>query len=230
MTELETRLVDLQARLQAVAEPERAPQMAAYMKTSQPFYGVSAPARAAVQRAWLKTIPASWVKDQAGYETLVLAIWQLPHREEQYVALAVARQFKRFLTPASLALMRRLIVEGGWWDLVDETAQHLVGTILDKHPTQTWPVLDLWIDDPNLWLRRTAILAQNRRKSRTEQDRLFRYCLSRAQEKEFFIRKAIGWALRQYAYVDADAVVSLLERYPDTFSNLTIREASKHLS
>ena len=230
MIDIETLLVDLQGRLQAVAEPERAPQMAVYMKTSQPFYGVSSPARAAVQRAWLKTIPAHLVKDQTAYETLVLAVWRLPHREEQYVALAVARHFKRFLTPASLPLMRTLVTEGAWWDLVDEIAQHLVGTILDKYPTQTWPVMDVWINDPNLWLRRTAILAQNRRKAKTEPDRLFRYCLSRAQEKDFFIRKAIGWALRQYAYVDADAVIGLLERYPDTFSPLTVREASKHLS
>lgn len=229
MSELDTIVQDLQARMQAVAEPERAAQMAAYMKTSQPFYGVSSPRRAEVQRAWLKTVPAALVRDQAGFEALVMAIWRLPQRENQYVALATARHFKRFLTPASLPLMRTLAIEGAWWDLIDELSQHLVGTILDKHPQQTWPVLDQWIEDQNLWIRRTALLAQNRRKSRTEQDRLFRYCLARAHETDFFIRKAIGWALREYAYVDANAVRTLLASHPNTFSGLTVREASKHL-
>lgn len=219
-------VTQLQTLLQAAADPERARPMADYMQTDMPFYGVQAVPRAAILRTIIK---GHTVESQAEYEATVLAVWQLPHREEKYGAITLARQYKRYITPASLPLYERMIREGAWWDFVDEIAQHLVGMVLLNHRSETWAVLDRWILDPDKWIRRTAILAQNRLKRHTNPTQLFRYVQLCKEDSDFFIRKAIGWALREYAYVDPDAVKSFLEANKDTLSPLSYREASKHL-
>lgn len=212
--------------LAARADPERAPAMQAYMKTTMPFLGVAAADQHAVSREAARRFP---VDDQQAYEAAVLAVWRMPHREEKRVAVALARHHKRFVTPASLGLYERLVREGAWWDFVDEIAQHLVGNVVLGWPDAAWPLMDRWIEDPDMWIRRTAILCQNRFKERTDEARLFDYCLRRAGEREFFVRKAIGWALRQYAYTAPDAVARFVEAHRDALSGLTVREARKHL-
>ena len=173
------------------------------MKTDMPFYGVQKPARAEILRDLVHRFPPP---DRAGYEELVHGLWDLPHREEKYLALGVARRFEEFVTPAALPLYRRLIVEGAWWDLVDEVATHLICDLVVGYPGEVWPAVDTWIEDDDMWLRRSAIICQVGAKERTDAVRLFRFCEERSFEKEFFIRKAIGWALRQHARVDPDAV------------------------
>lgn len=208
------------------ADPGRAREMAAYMKTDMPFYGVPAGVRDEIVRAFLPQIrPAS----HEDYANLVGTLWNRPHREEKYIAVRIARKFRLFIDVPALPLYERMIREGAWWDLVDETASHLVGGVLAREPEQTWPVLDTWVLDENMWIRRTALLAQLRRKKQTDEARLFCYCLALADEKEFFIRKSIGWALREYAYTNPDAVREFLAKHGNRFSKLTIREASKRL-
>jgi 3-methyladenine DNA glycosylase AlkD len=200
--------------------------MAAYMRTDMPFYGVQKAGRVPILRHLLHEFPPA---DRAGYEALVLDLWGLSHREEKYLALGVARGFGDFITPASLPLYRRLIVEGAWWDLVDEVATHLIGDLVLGHPSQIWPVIDTWIESEDIWLRRTALICQVGAKERTDADRLFRYCAARAFEKEFFIRKAIGWALRQHARVDPESVARFVTEHRDRLSGLSYREATKHI-
>lgn len=212
--------------LERLADPAKAGPMAAYMKTSMPFLGVQATARRGLARAVKRAFP---IADRADYEAAVTELWALPHREGKYMAIAVAQLAPAHVTPASLPLYERMIREGAWWDFVDEIAQHLVGAVVLAHPRQAWPVMDAWIDDPDMWIRRTAILCQNRHQQRTDAQRLFRYCLARAGETEFFIRKAIGWALRQYSYTDADAVRDFLRRHGASLSGLSMREAGKAL-
>ncbi len=208
------------------ADLERSEKMAAYMKTTMPFYGVQAGPRTEIMRPlW----PQIQVASHQDYEALILTLWNRPHREEKYIAVRIARRFRKFIDFQSLPLYERLIREGAWWDFVDETASHLVGGVLAKNPEKTWPVLDAWINDPDMWIRRTALLAQLRRKEQTDQETLFRYCLACADEKEFFIRKAIGWALREYADTNPTAVRDFLDFAGHRFSPLTIREASKRL-
>ncbi|RVU42375.1 DNA alkylation repair protein [Lujinxingia sediminis] len=212
--------------LQALADPDNAEKMAAYMKTSMPFYGVQAGPRDQI----VKTLaPDIHLADHHNYVALIEALWHLPHREEKYIAIRLARRFKPFITPASLPLYERLIRDGAWWDFTDEIATHLVGDVLNHHPHQTWPTLDRWLHDPDRWIRRAALLAQNRLKSHTDSDKLFAYCLHLASEDEFFIRKAVGWALREYARTNPDAVRNFLNTHADTLSPLSIREASRHL-
>jgi 3-methyladenine DNA glycosylase AlkD len=200
--------------------------MQAYMKTSMPFLGVGAKDQREVARAAARRFPAD---GRGAYEASVLALWELPHREEKHVAVAYAREFPRFVAPESLPLFERLVREGAWWDFVDEIAVHLVGATLLKHPEEVWPVMDAWIEDEDMWIRRTALLSQNRHRGRTDEGRLFRYCLARAGEKEFFIRKAIGWALREYAYTAPDAVRRFIDEHRHALSPLSAREGGKHL-
>ena len=126
-------------------------------------------------------------------------LWGLSHREEKYLAIRIARLYADFVTPRSLALYKRLIQAGAWWDFVDEIAIHLVGRVLYHHRPAVSPTLDAWITDQDMWLRRTALLSQIHHKGDTDEGRLFGYCLQTADETAFFIRKAIGWALRDYS-------------------------------
>lgn len=208
------------------ADPDKAQQMAAYMKTDMPFYGVQKPGRTEVFRALKRDfVPAN--RDQ--YQALITTLWELPHREEKYLAQAVAGAFPAFIVPDSLPLYRRFIVEGAWWDFVDATATHLIRELVLRYPDETWPVVDRWIDHRNLWLRRAAILCQVGAKNRTDTDRMFRYCSSRAHETEFFIRKAVGWALRDYARTDPEAVAAFVADNRTSLSGLSYREATKHI-
>lgn len=215
-----------QAELSALSDPEKAKGMQSYMRTDMPFYGVQKAGRTPIVRELARRWPPS---DHQAYEAMVVDLWGLPHREEKYLALGVARHFKAFVSPASLPLYRRLIVEGAWWDLIDEVATHLVGDLVVGYPAEVWPTVDTWVDSEDMWLRRSAIICQVGAGERTDADRLFRYCSSRAFEKEFFVRKAIGWALRQHARVDPESVARFVTEHRGELSGLSYREATKHI-
>ncbi len=214
-------------RLAEAADPEKAGSMAAYMKTDTPFYGAQKAGRVPILRAAVEGFPPSNRED---YRTAVLALWAQPHREEKYLAIGYARSFPRFVTLSSIPLYRRLIIEGAWWDLVDEVAIHLVGTVLLHQREPMTPKVEAWIDDRDLWLRRTSILAQIGHKGAADADLLFEACERRMHETEFFIRKAIGWALRDYAKTDPDAVAAFATDHRGELSGLSYREATKHLA
>jgi 3-methyladenine DNA glycosylase AlkD len=215
-----------QEALRRAADPHKAAGMQAYMRTDMPFYGVQKLGRVEILRELVTRFP---VTDRESYQKMVLGLWDLSHREEKYLALGVARHFREHVTPVSLPLYRQLIVEGAWWDFVDEIATKLIRQLVVAHSGQTWPVIDMWIDDEDMWLRRSAILCQIGAKGDTDPDRLFGFCERRAFEGEFFIRKAIGWALREYAKTDPEAVAAFLAAHHDRLSTLSYREASKHL-
>lgn len=131
--------------------------------------------------------------------------------------------------PASLPLYDRMITEGAWWDLVDETATHLICPLVVGYPQETWQVVDEWINDEDIWFRRAALICQIGAKEATEAERLFRFCEVSAHDTEFFIRKAIGWALREHAKTDPQAVAGFVTEHRDTLSGLSFREATKHI-
>ena len=213
--------------LAAAANPEKANAMARYMKTEMPFYGVQKPGRTPILRHVVKEFPPA---DRDEYEEIVLALWDLPHREEKYIAQGVAVSHREHLVPESLPLYRRFVVEGGWWDFVDEASTHMIRQVIINQPTQTWPTVDTWIGDDDMWLRRSAIICQVGAKENTDAERLFRFCEQRAFEEEFFIRKGIGWALREYAKTDPDAVAAFVTDHHEQLSGLSYREATKHIS
>lgn len=213
--------------LKRLADPAKAPAMAAYMKTSQPFFGVPTPLRTAM----LKQMGDRFAPpDQKSYVRSVIALWELPHREERYCAISFARRYERFITPVSLPLYERMIREGAWWDFVDEIAVNLVGAVYGNFRAQTRPTIERWIDDEDLWIRRSALLSHLKHKRATDAPQLFRHCLKRAHEPEFFIRKAIGWILREYSKTDPRAVRKFLATNRKRLSKLSFDEGSKHLS
>jgi 3-methyladenine DNA glycosylase AlkD len=216
----------LRDRFRESADPEDAKNMQAYMKTEVPFYGVRSKARSLAIKDGLKKFP---VLDRTGYEAAILDLWKQKHREEKYAAIAVAVSSKKYIDASLLPLFEKLTVEGAWWDYVDWIAAHLVGEALQNEPGKVWPVMDAWIDHEDMWLRRTAILCQLRHKTDTDEKRLFSYCKKRMHEKEFFIRKAIGWALRQYSYSAPKAVKTFLLANEKELSGLSFREGAKGL-
>lgn len=216
-----------QAALAAQANPEKADGMQRYMKTDMPFYGVQTPARRVIARDLVRRFPAV---DVATWQANILELWGGPSREEKHLALDYTGSAKAFIRPAQLPLFERLIREGAWWDFVDWVATKFVGGALAHDPDAVLPVLDRWIDDPDMWIRRTAIIGQLKRKADTDFDRLSRYILARAHETEFFIRKAIGWSLREYAKTNPSAVTVFILTHREALSGLSFREASKHLN
>lgn len=215
----------VEAELAARADPAKAGPMQAYMKTTQPFHGVQKPDRVPLVRRLKEFAP----KDRRDWERRTLALWNLPHREERYVALDYAMLWRAYRTPEALGFLRRLIVEGAWWDLVDVVAGGLVSPILKAHRAETKPVMEQWIEDEDLWVRRAALLSQLKHKGETDEAQLFDFCLRRAGEKDFFIRKAIGWALRDYSWTRPEAVRDFVVSCHGKLSPLSVREACKQL-
>lgn len=216
----------IQSRLRPLADAKKAAEMAAYAKTEMPFYGVQQPQRVPVFREMMRRFAPTSRRE---YEARVRALWRLPHREEKYAALEYARQAKPFVTSKSIRLYEKLIREGAWWDFVDTVAIHLVGHALLEERAAVRPIMDRWIEDDDLWIRRSALISQIGHKARTDARRLFGYCLKRAHETEFFIRKAIGWALRDYSYAEPVAVRDFLLAHRDRLSGLSFREGAKQL-
>ncbi|NLE98100.1 MAG: DNA alkylation repair protein [Propionibacterium sp.] len=219
--------------LARAGDPERAAQQAAYMKSSLPFHGVAKTALPALLRPLLTPWP---FPNRDAWEAAVRDVWDgATHREERYAALHIAghRHARLWQDIDTLSLHRDLIVGGAWWDFVDEIATRLVGPILLAHPDAATPVVDGWAIADDRWLRRAAILAQLKHRTATNTD-LLRRCIVANLEPtpfggEFFIRKAIGWALREHAKTDAGWVRAFVVEFEDALSPLSRREAMKHL-
>lgn len=221
---------EIRAGLAAAADPERAPRMQAYMKSAMAFHGVGAPVARAVFRAAIDAHP---LPDARTWQDTVAALWEeAMHREERYGALAVARhrRYRGYLQPGILPLLARLVRTGAWWDLVDDIASHLVGPVLLAHPSATAPVVRAWAVDEDRWLRRTAVICQLGAKERTDLTLLADVVDANAADPDFFLRKGIGWALRQYAWVDPDWVRAFVAARADRLSPLSRREALKNVT
>jgi 3-methyladenine DNA glycosylase AlkD len=217
------------ARSQLVdaADPAKSLAMAAYMKTEMPFYGVQNSARKAILRSLVREFPA---ESFDVYESHVRALWAEPHREEKYLAIGYARAWRDFIRIESVPLYRDLIVEGAWWDFVDELATQLIGKVLFDNRTIVEPTIREWMDSEDLWLRRVSIICQLRHKEATDTSLLSDACLANVRDKDFFIRKAIGWALREYAKTNPDWVRRFVTDHGAAMAPLSVREATKHLS
>jgi 3-methyladenine DNA glycosylase AlkD len=199
------------------------------MKSAMPFHGVGAvPLRAICKRVFAEHP----VRDAAGWRTDVLALWRgARFREERYAAIELAgdRRARPFQTMAALPMYEEMIVTGAWWDLVDALATKRLGEILRNEPGPMRKVLRAWSRSDDLWKRRSAILCQITFRKDTDLDLLFELIEPSLSSKEFFLRKAIGWALRSYAWTDEKPVVKYVERNRARLSPLSIREALKNV-
>jgi len=215
--------------LAAAGDPEVAAKQQSYMKSEMPYFGLPAPRLTAELRPLLRDWrPAS--REQ--WAATVRALWDgAGHREEWYAAIAVARhrRARDWLDVPSLDLWRHLVGTGAWWDVVDEVASHLVGDVLAAHRAGATPRIRAWATDEDLWLRRTALICQINHKTETDVDLLRHAIEANVDDTSFWLRKAIGWALRQYARTDPQWVRAEVTRLGDRLSGLSRREALRHL-
>ncbi len=216
---------ELRAALEAVAVPEQAAPMAAYMKNHFEFLGVKSPE---ARKAAKPTLAAGKQADADELMAFADDCWEQPEREFQYVACIVLRRWISTLEPEHIEDLERLVTTKSWWDTVDSLAAWSVGRLVYAN-RELVDVMDQWIESENMWLARTAIIHQLSFKAETDADRLFRYADLRAEDTEFFIRKAIGWALRQHAREDPDRVRAFVAANEDRLSGLSKREALKHI-
>ncbi|MBL8611759.1 MAG: DNA alkylation repair protein [Myxococcales bacterium] len=222
-------LLEVRRRLRAAADPERAAQTKAYLKSAMPMWGVSVPAIRAICK---EVFAGAEIGGRAAWERTALGIWSAAtHREERYAAILWTgdRRAEELQTTEALPLYDRLIREGAWWDLVDEIATHRLPLVLDAEPAAAKRAMLRWAGDDDVWIRRSAILCQVSRKGRTDRDLLARAIAPSLGRREFFLRKAIGWALRAYAKVEPGWVVAYVADREAELSPLSKREALRHV-
>ncbi len=196
--------------------------MKKYMKDHFEFYGIKSPQRREIFKNFLKQHGLPPIDE---LEEVVEALYDQPYRECHYAAIEIFQKFQKQFNPQHLALMEELTITHSWWDTVDVIAGHLVGPFFKKYPDLIPEHTERWINGDNFWLQRVAILYQLGYKQQTDAERLFRFARLRAGSKEFFIRKGIGWALRQYSYHNPEAVRQFVTDTP--LHSLTKREALK---
>lgn len=225
-TELARELMRrIDAALCTAADPEAAVAMRAYLRDQFDFLGLKAPRQRALTKQAIQGLPAP---GEADLRSVALACWDRPEREFQHVGCDLLRRHVRVCGPGFLATAEVLITHRSWWDTVDTLAAHVVGPLVRRH-AELLATMDQWSVHPNLWLARTAILHQLTYKTATDADRLFEYCRAQAGHRDFFIRKAIGWALREYARTAPAAVRAFVTTHRGDLSPLSQREALKHL-
>jgi 3-methyladenine DNA glycosylase AlkD len=214
--------------LEERADPVRAAGQQRYMKSAMPYHGLTSPELKIALRPILRDIVLE-SKDE--WLATVEALWsQAPHREEWYAALALARHrpYRAWLGGEAMLLWERLIREGAWWDVVDDIATHLVRDTLLAAPDVEGDRMRSWSVSDSMWLRRAAIISQVGAAERLDEDLLADVIAPNVANREFFIRKAIGWALRDHAKVAPGWVRRFVDRHPD-LSQLSRREALKHV-
>ena len=219
----------LQAELALLAKPHQAGPMQAYMKSAMPFLGVATPARRELSKAFVKRQP---LPDTATLADTMTAMWRgARFREERYVASELARMAPhgKLLGLPMLAVYEEMIRSGAWWDYCDEISGNGLAALLQRWPEVIKPVLRRWSRGDDLWLRRAAMLCQRSLKSGFDAVLFYETVLPSIGQspfaKEFFIRKGIGWALRERAHDAPAEVIAFCDEYADRLSALTHREA-----
>lgn len=213
--------------LAALADEDKAPQMQAYMKSAMPYRGVQTPLRRKMQK---KVFAQYRLVDFATWRDTVLQLWRhASFREERYCAIDLAGENDEMQTRRALPLYRELIVTGAWWDLVDPVATHRLRRLLQKYPGSITRTMLEWSRCRDLWKRRSSILCQVGRKQETDLELLFACIEPNLDRSEFFLRKAIGWALRDYAWFDPATVQEYVATQGDRLSGLSRREALKNI-
>jgi 3-methyladenine DNA glycosylase AlkD len=218
-------LLPLQALFTEHADPELAVPMAKYMRNQFKYLGIKTPLRNALFKEFLASygLPA-----QNELPAIARHLWRLPQREYQYAALGFLEKMKKQVTPDTISLVEYLIVTKSWWDTVDDLAAHVVGGLFFRHPQARDPSITRWRHDEDIWLRRTTLIFQLRYKHDTDEALLFSLINDNLGSSEFFINKAIGWALREYSKSNPTAVVDFVDKTP--LAPLSRREALKWLT
>lgn len=229
-------LAAIRRALAAASSQDRARQMQAYMKSAMPFAGVAMPIGKKIYREVYSTYPGGAPSrkpfaDEARFLADVRAIWDGAEvREERYAALELFThpRAKHLRAPSFVPLLRHVVRTGAWWDIVDWAAPKTLGPLLDTHPDETIPIVLAWAKDDDVWIRRSAILSQLHRRE-TDTTLLKKAIAPSLGQKEFFLAKAIGWALREHSKKDPAFVRAYVRENETKLVPLSVREATKIL-
>jgi 3-methyladenine DNA glycosylase AlkD len=206
------------------ANPERAGFAKKYMREQFEFIGLDA-------RSLRNTVDhftrVNGYPEMEDLESFSLSLWELPEREFQYTVIQILQKLLKKLRKQDINWIMQLIVRKSWWDTVDGLAAWICGSYFRKYPEQIKPVTENWMNSENLWLQRSALLFQLKYKLHTDTELLGNYIERLADHKDFFIRKAIGWVLREYSKSDKQWVKTFLIHHD--LPGLSVREASKYL-
>lgn len=212
------------------ASPALAPAMKAYMKSAMPFLGVQMPQVRQICRRVFAAHPLASFDE---WRDTAFALWrEARYREERYAAIALTgeRRYQDYQRLDALPMYEEMIVTGAWWDYVDDLAIHQIGRLLALFPTQMRGTMLAWSRDANLWKRRAAMLCQISFKGATDEELLYACIAPNLSNKDYFMRAAIGWALREYSKTRPDAVRRYVRDHETELSPLSRREALKHIA
>ena len=212
-------------QFETMADSEKALQMEQYMKGIAPFYGIQSIPR---RHATLEIFRSYRNLSKDVIFQLVHALWQSPMRECQYAAMDILDRSKWLLSFDDLPFILGLIRTNPWWDTVDHLAAHQVGELVKAQPNRSEIIIP-WTEDPDLWIRRTAILCQLKYKEQTDAEILEETLVRTMDDPQFFIQKAIGWSLREYSKTNPHFVINFLEGHGHQLGSVAIREAKKYI-
>lgn len=216
---------NLYAAMREAANPDYAPAMKKYMKDVCDFMGIASPLRAALLRDFIKN---EGLPDYDQLPLVVRQLWQLPAREMHYCAIDISIKLHKQWNDDILGLSEEMILMTSWWDTTDAISSGIIGEYLRKQShIRIRDYAEHLMKSENMWLQRTALIFQRRYKHHTDKELLFSLCERLSESKEFFIRKGMGWALREYAYQEPELVREFVLNHP--VSALTRREALKHI-
>lgn len=206
------------------SNPENAGAMKKYMKDHFEYYGIKSPIRKEISKEFLKkeNLPS-----KSELFPFIEELWEAEHRELQYLAMEILKKYKKKWERGDHDFLEYLITTKSWWDTIDLTAAHFVGSYFQMFPDLIDPVTEKWMMSDNIWLQRSCILYQLSYKEKTDTDRLLKFIIQIKHNKEFFIQKAIGWSLREYAKRNPEWVVEKVEELE--LVGLAKREALKNL-
>ncbi|WP_280771070.1 DNA alkylation repair protein [Salipaludibacillus daqingensis] len=216
------KLIEIFSKHQDEAQ---AKPMEKYMKHHFSFLGIKTPERKILLKKFYhettilqeKELPISFIREA----------WSLPYREYHYAVLSVLAKRPKWLTEDHVVLLEELVTTNAWWDSVDTLATNIIGPFLHDKLELTEQTMSSWKNHDNMWLRRTAILYQLKYKHTTDEERLYEIIKQNSSDNEFFIQKAIGWALREYSKTNPESVKRFIEK--TDLSSLSVREGLKHI-
>lgn len=215
----------LQELLIANENEEIAYGAAKYMKNQFPFYGIKAPVRKEILKQFIQGNGLPKVEEIEGF---VKYAWAQPQREWQYLGMEILEKVSSKNKIENLTDIAQYIIENkSWWDTVDFIASNIVGKYFLKNLEKKVEIIEKWRYSNNLWLQRTCIIHQLKYKSKTDENLLYGLCMQLAEHSDFFIRKAIGWALREYSKTNPNSVANFVKH--QTLSKLSYREATKYI-
>ncbi len=213
----------LEKLFKANADKKKAPDMERYMRDQFQFWGLVSPVRKELEKQFIAEYGLPEIKD---LKKITKEMWGLPQREYQYTAINIAARTHKLWKQDLIPLFEYLITTKSWWDTVDGVAPSLAGKYFLKFGIDE-QITDRWLQSDNFWLQRSAIIFQLKFKEKTDEKLLYRYIKRRAGEDEFFVRKAIGWALREHAKRNPESVRKFVNT--TNLKPLSIKEALKHI-